>query len=304
MTPFDDLFLLRAFVCIVESGNISAAARKLKVTQPTLSRYLQTLEARCGHVLLYRDTHRMHLSSSGYQFLEEARSLLTMAEEAEQRRLNDQAILSGHIRLFSTIDFGQSIVSRLVTDFLQTHPAVTIELAYSNRPVHMIQEGCDVGIIAGAISDESIVAKFLGAITRYPVVSPEFIATKKTPLKPLELQAWPWLTLTGIQFGGEKEIVLYSSKGKRQKFTIAPTLTSEGVTSLREAALGGLGIAILPEWLIAEDVNQKRLIRVLSKWQAEELPSYIVYPMQRHLPLRVRSFIDYAISSMKTFLPL
>jgi DNA-binding transcriptional LysR family regulator len=304
MTPFDDLLLLRAFVCIVENGNISAAARKLRLTQPTLSRYLQTLEARCGCVLLFRNTHRMHLSSSGCQFLEDARSLLTMAEEAEQRRLNDRAILSGHIRLFATIDFGQSVVSRLVTGFLQANPAVTIELAYSNRPLHMIQEGCDVGIIAGAISDESLIAKFLGAITRYPVVSPEFIAAKKTPLKPMELQSWPWLSLTGIQFGGVREVVLHSSKGKRQKFTITPTLTSEGVTSLREATLGGLGIAVLPEWLIAEDVDQKRLIRVLPKWQAEALPSYIVYPTLRHLPLRVQVFIDYAISYMKKILPL
>ncbi|WP_026259694.1 LysR family transcriptional regulator, partial [Desulfobacter curvatus] len=79
MTVFDDLSLLRAFVCIVESGNISAAARKLRVTQPTLSRYLQILEDRCGAVLLFRDTHRMRLSSAGNQFLREAQSLLAAA---------------------------------------------------------------------------------------------------------------------------------------------------------------------------------------------------------------------------------
>jgi DNA-binding transcriptional LysR family regulator len=302
MTVYDDLSLLRAFVCIVESGNITAAARKLQVTQPTLSRYLQTLEERCGTVLLLRDTHRMHLSSAGHQFLEEARSLLTMAEEAEQRRLNDQAILRGHIRLFSTIDFGQSVVSRLVTSFLQANPAVTIDLAYSNRPLHMLEEGCDVGIIAGAITDETIVAYPIGPITRYLVASPEFLPTEEAVFTPIELQSWSWLALSGIQFGGEKVVIVSSLEKEVQKFAITPILTSEGVTSLREAALMGLGIAVLPEWLIAKDIVAKRLVRILPEWQAEDLPAYIVYPVQRRLPLRVRSFIDFATSYMATVL--
>ncbi len=302
MTAFDDLYLLRAFVCIVESGNISAAARKLRLAQPTLSRYLKILEERCGTVLLLRDTHRMRLSSSGHQFLEEARTLLAIAEEAEQRRLNEQATLQGHIRLFSTIDFGQSIVSRLVTNFLQANPAVRINLAYSNRPLHMLEEGSDVGIIAGAITDEAIIANLIGAITRYPVVSLEFLATKKAPSQPIDLQSWPWLSLSGIQFGGEREVVRLSSGAKKQSFSITPILTSEGVTSLREATLMGLGIAVLPEWLIAGDIIKKRLVRVLPEWQAEDLPAYIVYPVQRRLPLRVRTFIDFAMSYMGTIL--
>ena len=302
MTPFDDLSLLRAFVCIVESGNISAAARKLRLTQPTLSRSLKILEERCGTALLLRDTHRMRLSSTGHQFLEEARSLLAMADEAEQRRLNEQATLRGHIRLFSTIDFGQSVVSRLVTNFLQANPAVTIDLAYSNRPLHMLAEGCDVGIIAGAVADEVLISRLLAGIARYPVVSSGFCQKKEAPSKPIDLQSWPWLALSGRQFGGEREVILHSSEGERQQFAITPTLTSEGVTSLREAVLMGLGVAVLPEWLIAGDIAQKRLVRVLPEWQAEDLPACIVYPVQRRLPLRVRTFIDFATSYMETIL--
>lgn len=240
----------------------------------------------------------MHLTSAGHQFLEEARSLLAMVEEAEQRRLNDQVTLHGHIRLFSTIDFGQSVVSRLVTNFLRANPAVKIDLAYSNRPLHMLEEGCDVGIIAGAITDESIVATPIGAIVRYPVVSPKFLATMEAPFTPIDLQAWPWLSLSGVQFGGEKEVILNSSEGKRQKIAITPIFTSEGVTSLREAALLGLGIAVLPDWLVTGDIINKRLVRVLPEWRAEDLPAHLVYPVQRRLPVRVRTFIDFATSYM------
>ena len=219
MTAFDNLPLLRAFVSIVESGAISAAARKLKVTQPTLSRYLQTLEERCGAVLLFRDTHRMRLSSAGRQFLEEARSLLALAEEAEQRMLDDQATIEGHIRLFSTIDFGQSVVSRMVASFIQAHPAVSVDLAYSNRPLHMLEEGCDVGIVAGAITDDTVVAHSIGAIKRYLVASPVFLKKHGVAAKPIEIQSWPWMALSGFQFGGEKEVILYSSEEKKQKLT-------------------------------------------------------------------------------------
>lgn len=302
MTPFDNLSLLRAFVCIVECGNISAAARKLSLTQPTLSRYLQTIEERSGNILLYRDTHRMHLSSAGHQFLKDARLLLAMAEEAEQRQRNDQETLQGDIHLFSTIDFGQSVVSRLIARFIQVNPAVTFNLAYSNRPLHMLEEGCDVGIMAGAITDDTVVARSIGSIKRYLVASPAFLKTVKTISNPIELQSWPWLTLSGAHFASGKIATLYSSEQKKQKLIITPVLTSEGVTSLREAARIGLGIAVLPEWLIAEDIVSRRLVRVLPNWQAEDLPAHIVYPVHRHLPLRVNAFIDFATDYMETVL--
>lgn len=302
MTVYDDLSLLRAFVCIVESGNISTAARKLGLTQPTLSRYLRTLENRCGTVLLYRNTHRIRLSSVGHQFLEDALSLLTLAEEAEQRLHNDQATLQGNIRLFATIDFGQSVVSRMITSFIQTNPAVTIDLAYSNRPLHMLEEGCDVGIIAGAITDDTVVASSIGVIKRYLVASPAFLKTHHAVSKPKELQSWPWIALSGAQFGGGREVTLYSSEQKEQKLTVSPVMTSEGVSSLREAVSLGLGVAVLPEWLIAEDIVSGRLIRVLPKWQGGNLPAHIVYPVQRRLPLRVRTLIEFASAYMATVL--
>src|SRR6202048_3395297 len=163
MTAFDDLSLLRAFVCIVECGSISAGARHLKIPQPTLSRYLRVLEEHCGMALLRRDTHRMNLTQTGQRLLEDARTMLAHAEAADQRLCEDQTMLSGHLRLFATMDLGQSIVTRLVSSFLQTNSKVTAELSLTNRPLHMIQEGCDVGILPGKITDESVIARTLKA---------------------------------------------------------------------------------------------------------------------------------------------
>ncbi len=298
MSIFDDLSQLRAFVSIVEAGSISAAARALHTTQPTLSRQLSAFEARCGAALLRRDTHRMHLTDTGHRVLADARAILALAEESEQRLNNEQGAIEGKIRLFATIDFGQSVVSRLIASFIQAYPGVTIELAYSNRPLHMIEEGCDAGIIAGALSDDSVVARSLGQIARHVVAAPAFLKDRKPARKPQDIEAWPWMVLPDRRFGGSPEIVLHGLGGETQTLHVKPVMVSEGVTSLREAARMGLGVTVLPTWLAEEDVVSGRLVRVLPKWLGEEIPAHIVYPAPRHLPTRVRVFIDYAMEYM------
>jgi DNA-binding transcriptional LysR family regulator len=301
MTMFTDLARLKGFVSIVESGSISAAARHLHLTQSSLSRQLQSLEEQCGSVLLRRDTHRMSLTDTGHRLLADARALLALAEESEQRLRHEQSAVQGNIRIFATIDFGQSVVSRLIASFIQAHPAITTELAYSNRPLHMIEEGCDAGIIAGNLTDDTVIARSLGQIRRYPVAAPAFLSERKSPRTPADIQPWPWLSLSNAQFGGPRSVELYSAQGER-RLEITPVMISEGVTSLREAIRLGLGVAILPEWLVQDDLVSGRLLRVLPKWQAKELPAHVVYPAQRRLPLRVRTFIDFAVDYMRAVL--
>jgi DNA-binding transcriptional LysR family regulator len=295
---FDDLALLRAFVAIVEAGSISAAARHQMVTQPTLSRHLAALEAKCGVALLRRDTHTMSLTDSGQRLLADARSMLQLAEESEQRMRQEQHDLRGLIRLFATIDFGQSLVSRLLAEFLKEHQAVTVELSLSNRSLHMLHEGCDVGVIVGELTDENVVARPVGEVERYPAAAPSLIAARRPVRNPSDLIDWPWLSLAGEQFGGSQSVTLLGGGNRRHDVAIAPVLTSEGATSLRETALAGLGVAILPDWLVREDVAAGRLVRLLPAWSATALPAYVVYPGKRLLPQRVRAFIDFAVKSM------
>ena len=300
MTPFEDLSLLRAFVRIVEGGSISAAARTLKIPQPTLSRYLRTLEESCGTALLRRDTHRMSLTEAGHRMLTDARMILALADEASQRLHEDQAALRGHLRLFATIDFGQSTVTRLIARFLRANPGVTAELSYTNRPLHLIQEGCDAGVIVGDITDEGVIARPAGKVVRYLAAAPALLEKHSAVREPADLRSWPWIALTGNQFGGSKKVILSAPKRGQQTVNIAPVLTSEGVTSLREAALAGVGVSVLPDWLVRKDLVAGRLVRVLPQWNARELSVNVVYPGQRQLPARVRAFVEFAVTYMTT----
>lgn len=302
MTAFENLGLLRAFVCIVECGSISAGARRLKISQPTLSRQLRALEEQCGAALLRRDTHAMCLTPTGQRLLVDARTMLAHAEEAEQRLREDQVELSGHLRLFATIDWGQWVVTPMVSSFLQMHPRVTAELALTNRPLHMLREGCDIGILPGKITDESVVARPAGTIVLPLAAAPSLIKKFPAVKDPSDLKSWPWVAIGGFQFWSAKEITLFNRHGAEQTLSISPVLISEGLTSVREATRAGLGVSVLPDWLIDEDLRSKRLVRLLPQWKTRDLPLHVVYASQRLLPARVNAFIDYAVAYMSKVL--
>jgi DNA-binding transcriptional LysR family regulator len=294
MSAFEDLALLRAFVAIVECGSISSGARRLRVSQPGLSRQLRTLEERCGTALLRRDTHRMSVTETGLRLLADAKAILAQAEEADRRLREDHMTLSGQLRLFATVDLGQFIVSRLVSRFLQRNPKVTAMLALTNRPLHMIQEGCDVGILPGKITDESVIARPAGSIALHLVASPALIKGRPAVKELAQLKSWPWVSLEGSQFWSAREVTL-GCDGKEQTLRISPVLRSEGVTSVREAVRTGLGIALLPNWLIEDDLRSGALVPVLPRWKPKEVSVHVVYAGQRVLPARVSAFIDFAV---------
>ncbi|XXX75585.1 LysR family transcriptional regulator [Sorangium sp. So ce134] len=299
MSAFEDLALLRAFVSIVECGSISAGARRLRISQPGLSRQLRALEELCGAALLRRDTHHMSVTETGQRLLVEAKAILAQAEEADRRLREDHTTLSGHLRLFATMDWGQFVVTRLVSAFLQANPKGTASLALTNRPLHMIQEGCDVGVLLGKITDESVIARPAGAIRLHLAASPALVRSRPAAKKLSDLRSWPWVSLDGSQFWSAREITLCRD-GEEQTLRISPVLLSEGVTSVREAVKTGLGVAVLPDWLIEDELRSGALVPVLPRWKAKDLSLHVVYAGQRVMPARVSAFIDFAVRYLAT----
>jgi DNA-binding transcriptional LysR family regulator len=238
----------------------------MKNPQPTLSRHLRLLEEHCGAALLRRDTHRMSLTDAGQRLLTDAQTMLAHAEEADHRLRAGQTTLSGHLRLFATIDLGQSIVTRLVSCFLQANPKVTAELGLSSRPLRMIQEGCDVAMLPGKITDESVIARPAGKMALELAASPSLVKERPRVRAPADLESWPWITIGGFQFWNTKELKLSARNHAEQTLHLSPVLISEGVTSIRKAVRAGLGISVLPEFLIREDLRCGRLVRVLPQW--------------------------------------
>jgi DNA-binding transcriptional LysR family regulator len=162
----------------------------------------------------------------------------------------------------------------------------------------MLREGCDIGILPGKITDESVIARPAGMIVLHLAAAPSLVKKHPVARELADLKSWPWLSLGGFKFWSAKEITLFARNGAEQTLPISPILISEGLTSVREATRAGLGLAILPDWLTDEDLRSKRLVRVLPQLKTKDLPLHVVYAGQRPQPARVSAFIDFAVAYM------
>jgi len=181
----------------------------------------------------------MTLTEAGRRMLGDARAMLAFAEEAEQRVRNDQMKLRGHLRLFATVDFGQFLFTRLIASFMQRHPSITVELIYSNRPVRMIEEGCDAGLIVGDLTDDAVVARPAGQVARCLAAAPSLLKGRPAVEKPADLKAWPWLALSSEQFGGARTFRLSGPKRASQTLNVSPMCTFDDGRTWRDRVRGG-----------------------------------------------------------------
>lgn len=297
MNGLEDLQRLRTFVRIVESGSISAAARTLNASQPTLSRQLRQLERAAGIPLLRRDTRTMSLTDAGRRLFEDAREILGLAEQASQRLREEKETPRGHLRVVAVVDFGQWIVSRLLALFHQSHPQITAELHLINRPCKFVEEGFDCGVMVGRVTDTSVSAKRVVTFNRFLVASPQLLKTKGTPRKPADLKNLPWMGVLQPHFYMRDQVSLF--RGKEQRVVkLPPALLLDSVTGLREAAIAGAGLTIQPEWLVGNTLASGELIRVLPDWNIPTVDATVVFPASRHLPERVRAFVDFAVKNL------
>ena len=200
MATLDDLNLLRTFVRIAEAGSISAAARSLHTTQPTLSRQLKQLESFLDAPLVQRDSHSMSLTAAGQRLLVDAREILDHVHAATQRANGEHIAPRGHLRVVTTIDMGQYHVAPLLARLREQCPQLTAEMHVTNRPVKFVEEGFDCGVMVGAITDDWLVAKRLLENPRVLVAAPALVKKLGLPEKPRDLEAWPWVGLLGSHF--------------------------------------------------------------------------------------------------------
>jgi DNA-binding transcriptional LysR family regulator len=297
MSVLDDLRLTRAFVRIVESGSISAAARVLHVSQPTLSRQLRQLENATGVPLLRRDTHTMSLTEAGRTLLKDARDLLGLAEAAAERLQSDRTTPRGHLRVVSVVDFGQWIGTKILAKFCEAHSKVTAELHLLNRPTKYVEEGFDCGIVIGELTDKSVVARKIMSLPRYLVASPKLLEKTGVPKTPGDLKSLPWLGVLQPHFYSRDKVQLFRG-GKSCSLMLKPRMLLDSVTGLREVALEGVGFTMQPDWLVHSELATGQLVKVLPEWQLSDMALYVVHLPHRHLPGRVKSFVEFALQEI------
>lgn len=281
---------METFVRIVEAGSLSAAAAQLHTTQPTVSRRLLALERSLGVRLLQRSTHVMRLTDDGARCFERAKELLASwaAFEADVRGAQEEP--EGMLRVVVPHAFGQEKFVLPMADFLRTHPKVSIEWLLQDDVRDLIAAGVDCAVVVGEPLDPAVVAIKLSEVPRIVVAAPSLL--REYPVSDDgddQLAALPWLALKTYY---RNEVLLkHIERGEQRRIAIRPRVSTDSLYALRSAALQGLGVCIGSTWLLADDIQQGRLVRLAPDWCAAPLPVYITYPYARFYPSRLLRFV-------------
>lgn len=282
----DQFKQIAAFVAVATRGSLSAAGRAEGVTPALIGRRLDALEARLGVKLLLRTTRKLSLTFEGSAFLEDCQRVLNDLANAEASVSLGGVKASGHLRVSAPAGFGRRHVAPLLMEFLEANPEVTVNLDLSDRIVDLVNEGIDCAVRVGELADSSLVSIRLGEMRRCVVASPDYLGRHGVPRTLVDLERHVCLCLSqqrGWTFRQNDETVTMKVSGALE--------CNDGAV-LHEWALRGQGLAWRSMWEVGADLRDGRLVEVLAPYAAPPIGIYAVFPQRRHLPLRVRLFID------------
>ena len=287
----DRLKQIESFVSVATKGSLTAAALTEGVAPAVMGRRIDALEARLGVKLLVRTTRRLTLTVEGSAFLEDCQRLLIDFGNAEASVSAGGVKASGHLRVTAPAGFGRRHVAPLVPDFLTQHPEVSLSLNLSDRVVDIVNEGFDCAVRVGDLPDSSLVSTRLADNRRLCVATPAYLKRAGTPQHPSELSRHACLTLSSD--ASQTRGWAFSIEGAVTHLRPSGRLDCSDGQVLHDWCLAGLGLAWRSTWEVEADIRAGRLLSVLDAFAAPANGIYALFPHAKHLPLRVRLWIDF-----------
>lgn len=291
-----DLNEMTIFVKVVESGTFTGAARALELPKSTVSRKVAALEERLGIRLLQRTTRKVSLTELGAAYFERCARVVQEAEEAERVVSHSQAAPRGRLRISAPLE-GAEWVGAAITDYIGRYPEVEVELDLTNRYVDLVEEGFDLALRGGALADSTLIARRLNTSRMVVCAAPEYLARHAEPTTPQALKGHHCL------LHGGREPFHFSGPRGIATITLHPRFGANNLNVIRDAALAGLGITILPDTFCRRELADGRLVELLTEWSLPEGGLFAVYPSPRHLTPKVRTFLDFLTERLKQSSP-
>ncbi len=301
----DRLKLMETYAAVVKSGSYTRAARELGVTRAMVSKRIQDLEAALGAKLLNRNTHGLSVTGIGGDYYESALGLLADLRDIEERVQSKSAAPSGELKIVSSKTFGETILGPIIAEFCRLYPTISVQVTLADREtashgMDLISGGFDIAVRTLPVRDSSLIARAITGLPRVLVAAPSYLETHVTPQRPADLTSHNCLDPSGAaqyswDFRGKD-----GARPQTVRVSGAPRANSSFV--IRDAALAGLGVAILREYLILDDIAAGALVPVLTDHVIDERTLYVIYQKDRRLPLRMRVFIDYLTKRVKDYM--
>ncbi|MBP2547786.1 LysR family transcriptional regulator for bpeEF and oprC [Neorhizobium galegae] len=286
----DRLDSMRAFVRVVESGSFSQAARDLNVSQPTVSKQLAALEARLGTPLLSRNSRTLAVTLAGQEYYEATVRILEDIDSIEEKVLAGQSSPSGLVRVTLSPAFGRLYVIPRLRAFQDRFPDVAIDMEVSGRHVDLVEEGIDVAIRIGPLSDSALVARRIGDMRMITLASASYLALHGKPETLDDLRSHQRIGYVhkGSVVGWE-----FTAHGRRITLDGGGAFRTNDAEHVRGAVLAGLGIAHHASWLFPDVLASGEVVRILDDHAPPPLPIFAITASGRRMPSRVRHFIDF-----------
>lgn len=288
-----DLFrAMQAFVAVVQTGSMSAAAKQLELSPAMIGQHVAALEERLNTRLINRTTRRQNLTNFGSSYFEQCRDILERLALAEMEAETLQQSPSGKLRITAPTTFGAEALIPALKRYRELAPEVRLDIVLTDRNVDLVGEGIDVAFRIGSLSDSSMIARALVPYRMMICAAPDYLARHGWPRHPEELSSHE-----AILFTSAAKSLWRLSKGE-EDVEIAPAcqLIVNGGQAIRVAARNGLGIVMQPEILLAADVRDGLLVQLFPEWRLSERPMWLLYYRDQLMTLRLRSFISFALA--------
>lgn len=287
----DRVTSLLLFIRVVETGSFSKASVDLGLAQPTATKHVAALEKRLGARLLHRSTRGVTPTEVGSAFYDKCKQIARQLEEADNLASLMQQRMQGVLRISTSVAFGRRVLTPLALQFMRQHPELQLDLSFDDRYVNLVEQGIDVAIRMGRLSDSSLGARYLGVNPWVLVASPAYLKDRGAPSKPEDLATHDALIYSSVQ--GDDRWHLRGSDGRPRPVAVRGPLRSNNLSALVAAARAGLGVAALP-WYVAHDsVRDKALVPLLADWSLPEQEIHAVYPSPTLVPSKVSTFVDF-----------
>ncbi len=286
-----DLNEIQCFVRAVELKSLTAAAKALGLPKSSVSRKIKGLEERLGLTLLMRTTRALNLTDAGRHFFEKSALALREIETAEEALDGTRQVVEGTLRITGPVEFATGPFNQLVSSFLRDHPRVKIDLLLTERVVDLIGEGFDLALRVGELDDSTLIAKKLRSLDAHIVASPAYLKDRGMPKSLADFEKHDC-----IGFTPGRDLMKWGLKGLtgKKEFTPKTRFSVNHLLSVKEAAVNGLGLALLPVYMTGEEIREKALKLVWETPSSSGNSVHLVYPGQKFLSPRMRAFIDYA----------
>jgi DNA-binding transcriptional LysR family regulator len=288
----DKLTSIKAFTKVVQHGSFAAAARELRLSRSAVSKYVIDLEQDLGVQLLVRTTRSAAPTENGQAYYERCTAILAELEEADLAVARLQAEPRGILRVNAPMSFGTLHLGRAVADFMAKYPQLQIQLILSDQQIDPVQEGFDVTLRIADLPSSSLVARKIAPARRVICAAPSYLAAHGTPSHPNDLRNHACLAYGHLATGNQWKLT--GSDGEHW-IAIPWTLCTNNAEVIRDAAVLGRGIALLPTFIAGADLQQGSLRSILTDYAAPEIAVYAIYPPTRHLSVKVRVFIDFLV---------